>query len=67
MATLAGTEAELALPRGCEEQAALVEAPAAEHAPHFQTLDGTECVLGVDANLVFDLAHYHRLQATSAT
>ena len=62
VATLPGAEAELALPRGCEEQAALVEAPAAEHTPHFQTLDCTERVLGVDAHLVFDLAHNGRLR-----
>jgi hypothetical protein len=44
----------------------LVEAPAAEHASHFQTLDGTKSVLGVDANLVFSPAHNGRLPAPSA-
>jgi hypothetical protein len=64
---LASSEAELALPRGGEEQATPIEAPAAEHAPHFQAVDGAKCVLGVDANLVFGLAHNGRLPATSAS
>jgi hypothetical protein len=64
---LACAEAELALPRGREQQAALVEAPAAEHAPHLQALDSTKGILSVDANLVFGLAHSGRLQPTSGT
>lgn len=59
---LAGAEAELPFPCACEEQAAPVEAPAAEHAPHVQALDGPKGVLSVDTNLVFDLAHNGRLQ-----
>jgi hypothetical protein len=58
---LAGAEAELALPRGREEQTSLIEAPAAEHTAHLQSVDGSERILGVDANLVFDLAHHDRL------
>lgn len=38
---LAGAEAELTLPRGGEQQAALVETPATEHSPHLQALDGS--------------------------
>jgi hypothetical protein len=67
VAGLPGAEAELALPRGREKQAALVEAPAAEHASHFQPLDSTKSVLGVDANLVFHPAHNGRLPAAPAT
>jgi hypothetical protein len=37
------------------------KSPAAERAPHFQTLDGTKRILGIDANLVFGLAHGDRL------
>jgi hypothetical protein len=61
VAALPGAEAEFALPRGREKQAALVKAPAAEHASHFQALDGTKSILGVYANLVFGLAHNRRL------
>jgi hypothetical protein len=61
-AALAGAEAELALPRGREQQAAPVETPAAEHAPHFQSLDGTKRILGIDADLVFGLPHNGRLR-----
>jgi len=45
---LAGAEAELAVPRRREEQASTVEAPAAEHPAHFQAVDGSERILGVD-------------------
>jgi hypothetical protein len=54
---LASTEAKLTLPRGCEQQAAPVEAPAAKHPSHLEALDGTESVLGVDADLVLGPAH----------
>src|ERR1700747_683714 len=36
MASLGRAEAQLTVPRGCEEQAVPVEAPAAEYASHFQ-------------------------------
>jgi hypothetical protein len=62
-AVLPGPEAELAIPRGREKQAAPVEAPAAEHAPHFQAPDRTKSVLGVDADLVFHPTHACRLPA----
>jgi hypothetical protein len=60
---LASTEAKLTLPRSCEQQAAAVKAPAAEHASHLQALDGTKSVLDVDADLVLGPAH--RPQATA--
>src|ERR1700729_196388 len=60
-AALAGAEAQLALPRRGEQQAVPVEAPAAEDAPGLQPVDGRERVLGVDADLVLDLAHSRRL------
>ena len=60
---LASPEAKLTLPRGCEQQAAPVEAPAADHASHLQALDGTKSVLGVDANLVLGPAHRPQVTA----
>jgi hypothetical protein len=61
MAALARAEAQLTLPRRCEEQAVPVEAPAAEYASHFQPVDGRERILSVDADLVLNLAHSGRL------
>ena len=61
MAALARPEAQLTLPRGCEEEAAPVEAPAAEYASHFQPVDGRKRILSVDADLVLNLAHSGRL------
>jgi len=63
---LAGAEAKLTLPRGCEQQAAAVEAPAAEHAAHLQALDGDKSVLGVGAYLVLGLAHGPQVSVHSA-
>jgi len=61
MGALARAEAELTLPRGCEEEAVPVEAPAAEYASRFQPVDGRKRILGVDADLVLNLAHGGRL------
>jgi hypothetical protein len=61
VAALAGAEAELTLPRRCEEQAVPVEAPAAEYASDFQPVDGRQRILSVDADLVLNLAHTGRL------
>ena len=60
---LASAEAKLTLPRGCKQQAAPVEAPAAEHASHLQALDGAKSVLGVDADLVLGPAHRPQVTA----
>lgn len=60
---LAGAEAKFTLPRGREQQATPVETPAAEHTPHLQALDGTQSVLGVDADLVLGLAHKSQVTA----
>lgn len=61
MASLARAEAQLTVPRCCEEEAVAVEAPAAEYASHFQPVDGRERILGVNADLVLNLAHSGRL------
>ena len=66
MAALARAEAQLTLPRRCEEQAVTVEAPAAEYATHFQPVDGRKRILSVDADLVFNLAHSRRLAPPKA-
>jgi len=60
---LAGAEPELALPRRSEKQAAPVETPATEDASHLQAVDRPEGVFGVDADLIFGLAHHDRLRA----
>jgi hypothetical protein len=61
MAALARAEAQLTIPRGCEEEAVPVEAPATEYASHFQPVDGRQRILSVDADLVLNLAHSGRL------
>jgi hypothetical protein len=65
MAALARAKAQLTLPRGCEEEAVPVEAPAAEYASHFQPVHGRKRILGVDADLVLNLAHSGRLAPSS--
>jgi hypothetical protein len=67
MAALARAEAQLTLPRGREEQAVPVEAPAAEYASHFQPVDGRQRILSVDADLVLSLAHSGRLAPPKTT
>ena len=57
------TEAKLTLPRGCEQQAAPVEAPAAENASYLKALDGTKSLLCVDADLVLGPAHKSQVTA----
>jgi hypothetical protein len=65
VAALAGAEAELTFPCRREQQAALVETPAAEHPPHLEAVDSAERILGVDADLILGLAHNPQITPAS--